>query len=190
MDRLRRAFASRRRRWAAAAVGAAVLVAGGAAVWVAQADEVVPLRPMGGGEGLATRRDVPFATYALGDLCSRTERAVELVQVEAIRATGGATVTDFSVEPFKEGGPMIDKSRLRDAPDRGIGRTVEARCSQDDFGKSTLAVEVHRPGRPDALVEGLRLWYRDGERVRSVDDPYFTLGICPSTWDTDRSCLD
>lgn len=191
MDRLRRALATRRRRLAAAVVVLVAAVASATTVAVvgATASDQPGLRPSGG-VGLSTRNDVPFATFELGDLCSRTDHPAELVQVEALATRGGASVTDFSVDPYGAGEFIIDKERLRDVPGYSGNRMVRTLCSDEQLGQSTLSVEVHRPGAEDAVVNGLRLWYRDGDGLRSVDDPDVELAICGATPDTDTSCLD
>jgi hypothetical protein len=190
MDRLRRLLASRRPWWTAGIV-CVVLVTAGVSAWAVRGDDRPTLRPTGGGFGIGTLADVPFATFDLGDLCSRAAHPVELVQVEALGATGGATVTDFSVDPWDASTAMVARTRLREVSGLSGSRTVETLCRDEQLGQSTLSVEVHRPGRADAGVEGLRIWYRDGDRVRSVDDLQLELRICggPRPSDTETSCL-
>ncbi|WP_019145997.1 hypothetical protein [Aeromicrobium massiliense] len=190
MDRLRRALATRRRRWAAVLLVLVVVAgAGVGAVRASSSEDDPPALRSGSGGGLATTADVPFASFLLGDLCSRTDRSVEVVQVEAVRARGDAVITDFSIHPFGVGPTGLEHKRLRDVPDYRGSRTVTTLCSDEQLGQSTLSVEVHRPGAEDAVVNGLRLWYRDGDGLRSVDDPDVDVAICGATPDADTSCL-
>lgn len=187
MDRLRRASASRRRRWAAALV-CVVLV--GAATWAIVRHDRPVLEPMGSGMGLSTTADVAYQSVLLDELCVRGRGVAEIERVEPLHVTGGAEITDFSVVFFREGILGASNRRIAEEDEYRGTRRVDRPCGTEGPPWAILVVEMHRPGRDVATVHGLRTWYRIDGRLESVDDPDYRFGICPEKLDPDSTCLD
>ncbi|TCI96958.1 hypothetical protein [Aeromicrobium sp. IC_218] len=167
MDRLRRAFASRRRRAVAAAIVLVALATSGLVVGLARADGTTLQIASGNGQGRTTPAE--HGTFYFGDLCVKGEGSVELVAVEPRRATPGSEVSGFAAVRFARVQRGFEHTALAHEPTLGRTRSVTERCVPGVPATATsLVVEVTRHG-PSASVDGLRIWYRDGTRLRSLD---------------------
>ncbi|TCI96959.1 hypothetical protein [Aeromicrobium sp. IC_218] len=113
----------------------------------------------------------PYDTIYVDDLCVEGADRATVIGVEPVRAKH-MSVTAFGLHLFKSDEPGIG-AQPGPLVDTAVewSHEVDATCSGpgSQHGPTSLNVEVHRDAPGDGIIEGLRILYRVGDAVHTVE---------------------